>query len=202
MLENEKKRYDPTTKITLETGEAILKAYLTESPRPSHRVLAERFGLSRAAVQRYVAKHEHAIERATEQLSRTEQPSESFEKAVTTEIVVKALPKAQARINEITKDLATEKMRMVLSEAEDQYIALKEENPHLAGAYLREMRQTLEGMGNWIGIEKTMQDATPIMINGKSVERRCADCPYRERFTREELRKYLKGEETKENDTG
>jgi len=159
-----KRRYDPTTKITPETGEAILKAYLTENPRPSHRVLAERFGLSRASVQRYVAKHEQAVSIVSKKVSNE----------ATAQIVVKALPEAEARIKEITKDLATEKMSKVLAEAELQYEALKDENPQMAGAYLREMRQTIESMGRWLGIEKDVQDAKTVKIIGKEP---VFDCP-------------------------
>ena len=188
MTDEQKHRYDPKTKITPEIGEQILKAYLTETPRPSRRDLAKRFGLSLGSIQRYIAKHETAVEQVIQYDGGR----------ATAQLVVAALPEAQARLRGITQDLATEKMGRVLEEAEKQYRALKDDDPQLAGAYLREMRQTVVELGRWIGIEKTIQDATPIMINGKSVEKRCADCPHRERFTREELKRYLKGEETQD----
>jgi len=192
MTDEQKHRYDPKTKITPEIGEQILKAYLTETPRPSRRDLAKRFGLSLGSIQRYIAKHETAVEQVIQYDGGR----------ATAQLVVAALPEAQARLKEITKDMATGKMCEVLAEAEKQYRALKDDDPQLAGAYLREMRQTIVDVGRWLGIEKEMQDAKPVVIDGRSIEKRCVNCPHKDRFTREELKRYLKGEETKENDTG
>lgn len=188
MTDEQKRKCDPTTKITSEMGEQILKEYLTENPRPSHRELAERHGLSRPSVQRFIAKHEQAVSIVSRKASNE----------ATAQIVVKALPEAQARLKEITKDLATEKMAKVLEEAEKQYNALKDAEPSLAGAYLREMRQTVVDMGRWIGIDKEIQDSKSVVVDGVVAGQRCVDCPFKEKFTISELRKYLRGDQTEE----
>ena len=43
--------------ISDEIGWQIVKAFTTEMPQPSQKQLAARFGVSRNAIQRYLAKH-------------------------------------------------------------------------------------------------------------------------------------------------
>lgn len=147
----------------------ILKARVSESPTPSHRQLADRFHVSKSAVQRLLKKSESTMNR----LDR---------KGVQAELVIDALPQAIAEVKALTRDLPITKMCKIMEEAETQFNKHKEEDPHLAGAYLDQMRKCAIEMAKWLGIdngalaqrEPTVQD-TLAQMSDEEVERRARE---------------------------
>ncbi len=134
--------------ITDEVGWQLIKAHTTEQPQPSQHQLAIRFRVSRAAVQRYLAKNLTTTAQETGQLSK---------EAVRAELCVREFPKALAEVKAVTKDLTLTKMAKVLSECEMQYNSLKDTDPQIAGGYLAQMRQTLVEMAKWLGVEDLLK---------------------------------------------
>ena len=127
--------------ISPEVAAEILTARVSESPTPSHRQLADRFGVSKSAVQRLLKKSESAVSR----LDRA---------GVKAELVVDALPGAIAEVKALTRDLPITSLCKVMQEAEKQYNKHKDLDPQLAGGYLDQMRKCAVEMAKWLGIDK------------------------------------------------
>lgn len=159
-----------TTAIQPEIEEKILRAILTEAPKPTERQLAKRFGVSVSSIHRLLARHKSTLMHA---LAQTNQPNQN---EVTAALVVAAIPEATERIMAMTKDLTVSKMQQVLEQCESQYNQLKDASPQLAGAYLKEMRQTLESLGRWLNIENLNID---VQVD-RARDERCQHCPYDE----------------------
>lgn len=162
------------TSISSEVGWGLVKAYTTENPRPSTRQLAKRFGVSSASVQRYLKKT----------LALVIQPTQN---EVEARMRVELAPAAIHEVNMLTKDHVLTKMRKVLGEAEGQYELLKESNPTLAGAYLREMRQTIETMGKWARIDQGEDRSPAVGVQvDHAADGRCQGCS-RQSWTSREI---------------
>jgi plasmid maintenance system antidote protein VapI len=155
------------TAITSEIEEQLLRAYLTETPRPSERNLAKRFGVSASSIHRLLARHKSTL---THALAQTKQPNQN---EVTAALVVAAIPEATERVVALSKDLTVSKMRQVLEQCESQYNSLRNDNPQLAGAYLKEMRQTLESLAKWLNFENQVD----IAQIDHATDSRCDGCP-------------------------
>ncbi len=130
--------------ITPEVGAELLKAVHTESPRPSERNLAKRFGITSSSVHRYLVAHELTAEQ-TKQLTSN---------SVKAELVAATLPAAVAEVKELTKNLPISKLCKVMESAEAQYNKHKDTDPQLAGGYLDQMRKCAVEMAKWLGLDK------------------------------------------------
>lgn len=131
--------------ISPEVGAEILKALLTESPAPSQRQLAKRYGVSASSVQRYVKKNESVMKQVKQR------PTAETVKA---ELVVAAIPQAVAEVRQLTRDLPITSLCKVMQAAESQYERYKDTDPQLAGGYLDQMRKCAVEMAKWLGIDK------------------------------------------------
>lgn len=127
--------------ISPEVGAEILRAYTTETPRPSGASLATRHGLQARAVQRYLKKYRSAVSQVTAG-------------EVKAEIVAAALPLAEAEVRALTRDLPISKLCKVMESAEAQYERWKDRDPQIAGGYLDQMRKCAVEMAKWLGIDK------------------------------------------------
>lgn len=131
--------------VPAEVQAQILTDYTTETPTPSRRQLASRYGLTVPRVQRILKRYddEHTAQ-------------------VAAEYVVAAMPHAVAEVKELTRNLPISKMCRVMEAAEEQYERHKDLDPHLAGGYLDQMRKCAIEMAKWLGIDKGLgvQDNT------------------------------------------
>jgi transcriptional regulator with XRE-family HTH domain len=134
-------RPGPKSQITPEVGAEILKAYLAQTPRPSQRELARRFNMDRSTIQRYLKQNEPVLSNANQTTA-------------TAELVVAAIPGAVAEVRALTRDLPITSLCKVMEEAEKQYARFKDDDPHLAGGYLDQMRKCAIEMAKWLGIDK------------------------------------------------
>ena len=157
-----------TTAIRPEIEEKILRAILTEAPKPTERQLSKRFGVSASSIHRLLARHKSTL---THALAQVNQPNQD---EVTAALVVQCIPEATERIVAMTKDLTVSKMQQVLEQCESQYNQLKDAEPGLAGAYLKEMRQTLESMAKWLNFADQVDIG---VVVDHATDSKCEGCP-------------------------
>jgi hypothetical protein len=138
---------------TAEQEKEILRAYLTEMPRPSYRALARRFKLSEPCVRRIIKRHKlnpgapgAIVRMAKAQLTLS---GDTAAEALTTEIVTQDGTPVIA----ITRETTMGQVQSIAFETRRQYL-MHQDNPTIAGGYLRLLRDTYEMIGRWLGMDK------------------------------------------------
>ena len=175
------------TTITPEVGWEIIRTITTESPAPSQAKLAARFKLSRAAIQRYLARNLPTAQ-------QTEQPSRE---AVKAEIMVKEYPAALREVG-ITVNGAHKLLVDILKDLEARRpdfegntddlarwfrleLSAMENYAKMAGAYAAE---------NVTAIQVSAQVAPPQGPPPDGKSGRCSDCPYNSERIDETIERY------------
>lgn len=131
--------------IPPEIQSQIIGVYTSETPTPSRRDIAKRFGISLTQAQRLLKRYD-----------------DKQREAMKAELVVEAMPAAVAEVQALSRNLPISKMCKVLEEAEAQYMRYKDDQPQVAGGYLDQMRKCILEMGKWLGLDKGLgvQDNT------------------------------------------
>jgi hypothetical protein len=163
------------TTVTDEAGWEIIRAFTTEQPQPSQQKLAARFKLSRAAIQRYLAKNLTTAQ-------QTEQPSRE---AVRAEIMVKEYPAALREVG-ITVSEAHKLLVEILKDLEARRPDFEGKSDDLA----RWFKLKLSAMENFAKMAGAYaaENVTAIQVNAQGAppqgpppdlkSARCSNCPH------------------------
>lgn len=137
---------------TPEQEKDILQAYLTEMPRPTYKALAERFDLSVPCIQRIIKRHKLNPGRI-DGASRIARAQLALAGDTTASLTTEVFTADGTSIMAITKETTMGQVQTIAYETRRQYL-LHQDNPTLAGAYLRQLMNTYEVIGRWLGMDK------------------------------------------------
>lgn len=138
---------------TREQEKDLIEAYLIETPRPTFRALAKRFNVSYSCVQRILRKHKlnPGVPGAASRIARAQLTlaGDTAVESLTTEIWTED----GTPILAITRETTIGQVQTIAAEIRRQYL-MHQDNPTVAGGYLRLLMSTYEMIGRWLGMDR------------------------------------------------